>query len=313
MFYGFDSSDRVFNVNMRRWRFWAMAYYALTIAVLIAAPLLAVWTARFVTPESLDTRFVRATIGSWERAYFICVLFIFALIEFMGWIMVTAHKEVKNPDQRAVSVLNELAAKAGIPVPRFVHLENASRINAGAARSFFFGRKVLLVGDTSKLSLEQLRAVLAHEMAHLVMRDVRTGHVLTALRFAARVLNVCITVAFLATLVYRNFELTWFLAVANVITLYGNSAAKYLALAYSRVCEYRADAIAVQLTTTEHRKHLISALKRVSDLSLLVLLKNRERTGIDFHKTHPTLRKRARSLGLELRKKLALQIWSRQT
>lgn len=304
MFYDLKTGDRRFNANMSEWRLQAAARYSVAVIIILVAPMLAGMAGRFVSPEALDNTFVRVSIGSWERMYILAMVIVYGLVELGSWFLVNKNLEKDSkPDPRVMPMLGELCHTAGFDgAIRVIYLPSKTMLNAAATRSFFFGRKVLLFGDISKLADEELRAVLAHELAHLIMRDVRTNQPLRALMFAVNLLNFVLLLALVSSLIYRNPELTWFLVSAYVITAVCSKVAKFAYLSYSRICEYRADAIAVQLTGPEHRKHLIRAISKVKEFSLLVLLKKKEKEAVDWDQTHPSIRNRAKALGLIIKK-----------
>jgi Zn-dependent protease with chaperone function len=131
------------------------------------------------------------------------------------------------------------------------------------------------------------------------MRDVWFSQFARAMLIAVRMVNRLTLLALAISFFGPNHDLTWFLAGTFLITGVGSALAKASYMKYSRVCEYRADAIATELTTPAHRQHLVDALKVVREMSFIALLKKKELDEIDSG-THPTIRNRAKALGVKL-------------
>jgi Zn-dependent protease with chaperone function len=298
MLFNFQTRDRKFNEDMSNWRLGAALAYGMSIFWVLVTPFIVTNMQDLVPITSLATWHVRYTIGSWWETYLIVLLATYLFIEFAGWIIV--HEKSTQYPAYVDDILRELSLKAGYDnPPRLVYIKSANLINAGAMRSFMFGNKVILFGDITKLSREQLRAVLAHEMAHLMMADVIVGQFARGLLGAVRVLNLTTFAALVLSVFTQDHDMVWFLLVTYLTTLVGSAIARAFYMKYSRICEYRADAIAIQLTSEAHRQHLVDGLKLVRELSLAIALRKSELKEVDAG-THPTFKNRARALGIKL-------------
>lgn len=296
MFNIYRPKDKTLKDRLENWRLKAAGYSGLAIFWAIVTPLMAARAQYQVPATVMDHWLVAATIGIWPYIYAAAIATIFVLIELINAIIVSDRSH--QYDERVDKMVARLSKKAGLPyIPEVIYIPTKHLINAGAGTSYLFGHKIVLFGDIIKLSDEQLEAVLAHEIAHLRMGDVRLGHFLGSLILSLRVVNMLIFIACAAAIFSPEHDVLWFLAVTYIITLVGSRLARYFQLKVSRICEYQADALAIDLTSAAHRQHLVDALKTVRELSLVVALRKSELNEIDSG-SHPTLRNRARSLGL---------------
>merc|ERR1719284_455419 len=80
----------------------------------------------------------------------------------------------KPADSRLTNLAHEAAVAVGVPPPQHVYEIAKQEPNAFAASGMFSGDTTVAVttGLRSVLSTNELKAVLAHEMAHLRHRDV---------------------------------------------------------------------------------------------------------------------------------------------
>ncbi len=296
MFFAFKTENSKLTERLKDWRTKAIICFGLTIFWAVMTPVMAGRAQYHVAEDAVSHWLISATIGIWPYLYLAAILFMFIMIEILNAVIVKESSYAY--DERVDKMVARLAKKAGLKsIPIVVYVPSKYLINAGAGTSYLFGNKIVLFGDIMKLSDEQLEAVIAHEMAHLLMGDVRAGHFLGSLMFSLRLVNILILLACIVAIFVDEHDVLWYLAVTYFITLIGSRVARAFQLKFSRVCEYRADALAVDFTTPEHRIHLINALKSVRQLSLLVALRKSELNEIDSG-SHPTARNRAKSLGL---------------
>src|SRR6476659_5332927 len=99
-------------------------------------------------------------------------LFALGAAEVQGYLLRRAKAEpfVNAPFQAMIA---ELAQRAGLPYTPAVIFIPQGPVNAAATQSLFFGGKVLVMGDIlERLDGGEERVVFAHEMAHLVNRDI---------------------------------------------------------------------------------------------------------------------------------------------
>ena len=218
-------------------------------------------------------------------------------------------KPFVNP--RFQAMIAELAQRAGLPYTPAIIFIPEGPVNAAATKSMFFGGKVLVMGDIlERLDEGETRAVFAHEIAHLVNRDIwamlllRIGSGGIAWQKWALIVGgvlasyeTVVNIARTGLIGFPN-ELV-FVLVAWVITWLVHETFKLGEMAHSRGREYLADVGAVALTGWDNRSRLISALLKVghgqTGWSPFRLL---HRTGREIFMPHPAIADRAEVLQL---------------
>ena len=112
-------------------------------------------------------------------SFYLILSFVMMLVQYMigpkivEWSMHVKYIK-REDDPRLFAMVEELAQKARIPVPR-IGVAQISLPNAFAfGRSRRDGRVCVTQGIRRLLSDEELRAVLGHELSHLKNRDVLT-------------------------------------------------------------------------------------------------------------------------------------------
>jgi len=294
MLFSVKSNNPKFNHNMSQWRKSGLGWWLFTLGWVLATPFMAMRLQHQIAPELANGWLASIAITNWPMTYGIMVLTVFLLVELISWLLIQDHS--MDYPEHIDKAVGRLAQKAGIPVPRVIYIADTNFLNAGALRSFMYGSKVVLFGNITKLNKEQLEAIIAHEIAHLVMRDVWFSQFARAMLASVKMVNRLTLLALAISIFVPNHDLTWFLAGTFLVTWFGSLLARASYLKYSRICEYRADAIAVELTTPEHRQHLIDGLKLVREMSFIAYLKKKELAEIDSG-THPTNLNRAKALG----------------
>jgi Zn-dependent protease with chaperone function len=99
-------------------------------------------------------------------------LFAFGASEVQGYLLrrMRAAPFVNAPFQATIA---ELAQRAGLHYTPAIIFIPQGPVNAAATQSVFFGGKVLVMGDIlERLDAGEERVVFAHEMSHLVNRDI---------------------------------------------------------------------------------------------------------------------------------------------
>jgi heat shock protein HtpX len=198
-------------------------------------------------------------------------LFAFGASEVQGYLLrrMRAAPFVNAPFQATIA---ELAQRAGLRYTPAIIFIPQGPVNAAATQSVFFGGKVLVMGDIlERLDAGEERVVFAHEMSHLVNRDIWP---MLLLRMGSGGIAWQKWGLFLAmiTMGYEwigqmlgTFQFTYprevvFLFVAWIITMVVHAIYKLGEMAHSRGREYLADVGAVALTGWENRAQLITAL-----------------------------------------------------
>jgi heat shock protein HtpX len=154
-----------------------------------------------------------------------------------------------NTERWLVHAVRELSEKAGITCPEIAIFEGAP--NAFATGAFRNSALVAVsTGLLSSMRQEEVRAVLAHEVAHIANGDMQTmtllqGVINTFVMFAARVIGYAIDKA-----VFRaenNERGVGYAITVLVLDLVFGLLASILVMAFSRHREYRADWDAAKL------------------------------------------------------------------
>jgi heat shock protein HtpX len=294
--------------------------FAWNTALLLALPVLYVLLPQIVAaghgylrgsgyvPSELEQRFFD---DHW-RVIGLTALFAFIGVEVQGFLLRRARAQpfVNAPFQAMIA---ELAQRAGLHYTPAVIFIPQGPVNAAATQSLFFGGKVLVMGDIlERLDAGEERVVFAHEISHLVNRDIwpmlllRIGSGGIAWqKWGFLIAMITMSYDWVANLV-RTFQLTVphelaFLLAAWLITAAVHLAYKFGEMAHSRGREYLADVGAVALTGWEHRATLIAALLKIGHAqtgrSPFRLLR---RTGFEIFLPHPAIVDRANALQVPL-------------
>ena len=179
----------------------------------------------------------------------------------------TGAKQVARADSpKLYNLLENLCISRGLTMPRLYIIETDA-MNAYASgvdqRSYSI---TVTSGLLAKLDDEELEAVLAHELTHILDRDVRL--LLVTILFVG-------VISFLAQLLWRSLRVisfgrsrrggggvVLFILAAAIVAAVGYLLALVLRFAISREREYLADAGSVDLT--KHPEALISALRKIA-------------------------------------------------
>ena len=198
-------------------------------------------------------------------------------------------------------MVRELTTRAGLPMPS-LHLIPSEQPNAFATgRNPQRSAVAVTAGITKLLSPDELRGVVAHELAHIRNRDILTQ-------------SVAATVA--GAITYLAYMLLWFGGDNNsplgfiaslAMVLLAPIAASLIQLAISRQREYSADATGAQICGNP--ESLASALLRLEEGAKAIPLQVNQATeplyivkpfsggGIaSLFSTHPPIEERVRRL-----------------
>ncbi len=218
-----------------------------------------------------------------------------------------SHPVTRGEEPALYNLLENLSITAGIPMPRLEIIETHAR-NAFASgidqKSFTV---TVTRGLMNSLSKDELEGVLAHELTHIMNRDVRlliitiifTGMI----GFAAQMVWSNIRYGFIFSGNHRKNGggALFILALAAVLWL-GYMATLFTRFAISRKREYMADAGAVQLT--KNPDAMMRALQRIArrdrmpqttgDIAMMCIENSAPFTGL--FATHPPIAKRIKAL-----------------
>jgi heat shock protein HtpX len=259
-------------------------------------------------PTDLD---VRIFSDHW-RIIGLTALFAFITVEVQGYLLGRRKAApFENPPFQAM--IADLARRAGLRYTPAIVFIPEGPVNAAATQSIFFGGKVLVLGDILKrLDEGEERVVFAHEITHLVNRDIWALLLLRigsggiawqkwALVATMLTMSYQLVVDFLRTMQFALPRELAFLFVAWVITWVVHEIYKLGEMAHSRGRESLADIGAVALTGWENRALLIRALLKIGHAqtgrSPFRLLR---RTGREIFMPHPSIPDRAEMLEVAL-------------
>lgn len=218
-----------------------------------------------------------------------------------------SHPVTRNEEPELYNLLENLSITAGMPMPRLEIIETHAR-NAFASgidqRSFTV---TVTRGLMNSLTKDELEAVLAHELTHILNLDVRlliitiifTGMI----GFAAQMAWSNIRYGFIYSGRRRGNGAGLLIMMALACTLWlGYFLTLLTRFAISRKREYMADAGAVQLT--KNPEAMMSALMRISgrdripqtsdDIAMMCIENASPFMGL--FATHPAIEKRIRAL-----------------
>lgn len=181
--------------------------------------------------------------------------------------------QLNSNEKKLLNIVEEMCIAAGIPVVPVYVLKEEHAINAfTAGHDFSTAYIVVTQGALDQLSRDELQAVIAHEVGHIVSADVSVNSVL---------LSCIAALTFLMTIGLKIIELMGrsrsrsskdgnplpFLAVAVLFIVLGFIGAflgRCLQSLFSRKREFLADGLGVQFT--RNPSSLASALAKIRDL-----------------------------------------------
>ncbi len=218
-----------------------------------------------------------------------------------------SHPVSRKDEPELYNLLENLSITAGIPMPRLEIIETHAR-NAFASgidtKSFTV---TVTRGLMNSLTKDELEGVLAHELTHILNRDVRLLMVTVIftgmIGFAAQLFwsNVRYHFIFTGTNRKRSGGIFLMLSIAAILWI-GYMATLVMRFAISRNREYMADAGAVKLT--KNPEAMMSALMRIAgrdkipettdDIAMMCIENAKPFMGM--FATHPPIEKRIRAL-----------------
>lgn len=220
--------------------------------------------------------------------------------------MTGARKVERRDEPELYNLLENLCISRGMRTPALRIIESPS-LNAFAS-GLHEGRYSVTVtrGLMNDLDRDELEAVLAHELTHVINKDVRT---MVIASIFAGIISVIAELVFRGIFHMRgggkdNKNAGPLILIGVVIAVIGFALAAVIRLSLSRTREFVADAGSVELT--KNPDAMISALRKVSGRSELrapdevqgMFLENRpDQNGfLDMFATHPPIEKRIAAL-----------------
>lgn len=189
----------------------------------------------------------------------------------------TQSKPLERKEHSMIyDIVERLCISRGLPMPKLYIIEDSS-MNAFASglspnnALISFSRGIL-----ESLTKDELEAVAAHELTHIINRDIRL--MVVAIIFVGIIQTV--SEVFLRSNIRISSDnknggnaVLMILAIKLIVFLLGFLFTTIVQLAISRKREYLADAGAVELTKTG--EHLITALQKISGDSRIEVIENR--------------------------------------
>ncbi|MCL2390419.1 MAG: M48 family metallopeptidase [Endomicrobia bacterium] len=174
-----------------------------------------------------------------------------------------------------IKIVEDIAITAGLPMPK-VYAINDDGMNAFATgRDPEHSYVVLTKGLVNNLEKSELEGVIAHEMAHIGNRDIRTMLIMiVCISFATIAAQILLRLAWVRRGGKNNAAQLLLFALAMALYIYGYLVAPLLKLAVSRTREFQADATAALIT--RNPQGLIGALRKISGKSTVETLKDKE-------------------------------------
>ncbi|MGC9166907.1 MAG: M48 family metallopeptidase [Thermoplasmata archaeon] len=186
--------------------------------------------------------------------------------------------------------VNEMINKSGIKKPKFFEYDSPE-LNAFTYSSIFGPRIILTTGlinsyNTGKISLDELSAIIGHEMGHIRHKDSLRGAI--ALSWVS-IINgfgtyfifigfMFLGIGTLETFFSRDEENAFLTIVIGIVSIVVGFIMKIIAklislisLHHSRIMEYQADAYGAYLTSNVY---MADALKKIENYNNSLIAKN---------------------------------------
>ncbi len=211
-------------------------------------------------------------------------------------------------ERQLINVVEEMAIAAHTSVPRIYIQLNQGRVNAFAAGHDQKSAVIAVTrGALEKLTRDELQAVVAHELSHIVNQDIKLNNKLAAATFAISFIGLIGE-----SLIHKAAQskskdgLSIIIGIAFVIYgFFGTLLADFIKAAICRRREFLADANAVQFN--RNSQALAEALKVVAGVKPQVQLKNYHQYShlfftnvrspwLSWFSTHPDIHQRIRKL-----------------
>lgn len=221
--------------------------------------------------------------------------------------MTGARKVERRSEPELYNLLENLAISRGLRTPTLRMIDNDS-LNAFAT-GLHEGQYSITVtrGLVTALTRDELEAVLAHELTHVINRDVRTMVIASVF---AGIISVIAELVFRGLIYSRgggkrdNKNALPLILIGLAFAAVGFALAIVIRMMLSRTREYVADAGAVELT--KNPDAMISALRKVEgrsslkgpdELQQLFLDNQPDGVGLEgLFATHPSIQKRVEAL-----------------
>ncbi len=232
-----------------------------------------------------------------------------------------ARELQKAQDPQLFNVVEEMAIAAGVPMPKIYLIQDSAPNAFATGRDPKHGVVAITTGLRTKLTRDELQAVMAHEMAHIRNYDIRLMMLLAVLIGL---------IVMMADLFWQMFRFSHYgrrgrssssssrksgggieviiIVIAIILSLIAPILAQIIQLAVSRQREYLADASAVEFT--RNPLALADALRKIdadpdvlevanrgtAHLYIACPIKKFEARAHSMFSSHPPIKERIRRL-----------------
>jgi len=223
--------------------------------------------------------------------------------------MAGAHEVSMQDEPRLHSVVEEVAAQAGVPKPRVYIVQSATPNAFATGRNPKHAAVAVTTGIMDLLSERELRGVLGHELGHVQNRDILTSSIVATLAGAISMI-AWISLWFGGGLGRGNRDNPYGGLIALAAVLLAPIAAALIQAGISRTREYQADADGAKFTHDPDA--LASALEKLhqgvaarpmeptpmaqSTAHLYIVNPFRGGGMVNLFSTHPPIEERVRRL-----------------
>lgn len=159
-------------------------------------------------------------------------------------------------------LVTRLSAKANIPFPKLYILDDNAMNAFATGRDYDHSAVAVTKGLLQKMTLDEVEAVIAHELSHVKNYDMRTMAVVSIL---VGIISIVADLYWSSNIVNKAQEKDTSGAIAiigAILSVFAPLTAFFIQMAISRKREYVADAGSVELT--KNPKALASALRKIS-------------------------------------------------
>ncbi len=184
--------------------------------------------------------------------------------------MYKAQELSPNDSPYLHQIVEELSANANIPKPKIYYIPEQSPNAFATGRDPEHGVVAVTDGIMKMLTPEELRGVLAHEIAHIAHRDILLQTVAGVL--ASAITSIASWLQWTAILGGRNDENGPSPLAAIALAIVAPMAAGLIQMAISRTREYHADAGGAAYS--QDPLALASALQKISNYSKQIPMQN---------------------------------------
>ncbi len=259
------------------------------------------------TEADAFARSLRVLTTSWHFAFIAAAIW-FSIAFFKHQHLIDAasgaYHVTRNAQPKIYNMLENLCISRGIPMPKLAIIDTPARNAFASGISDKNYTVTLTQGLIDALSDDELEAVIAHELTHIMNKDVRL--LIISVIFVGMI-------SFLAEMLFRSMRYGRMsrgrnggkiMIVAGIVLAVGYFFAILLRFAISRKREYLADAGAVELT--KNPDAMIAALEKISghatledmpaEVAQMCIENDPKASFLSLFATHPPIEKRIEAL-----------------